>query len=87
MRVRFTLLRRGRIRYEIASPLFCRQMNGPIRNRGTYGKTDHFWLMVFKTREVVERFLANGKPVEKVMRLSTLGYDPCDSATEPHDRR
>lgn len=85
VRVRFTPLR-GRIRYEIASPLFCKQMNGPIRNRGTYGASDLVWLPVFKTRTAVDRFIAKGVPMEKTMRLATLRYDSCDFALEPATR-
>jgi hypothetical protein len=82
VRVRFTPLR-NRIRYEVLSPLWCDQMNATVRNRGTYRPADLVWLRVFRTRAAVDRFLREGRVVERTMLLSTLWYDTCDYALDP----
>jgi len=82
VRVTFTPLK-TRIRYEIESPLFCQGMNAPIRDHATYTHRDGAWIGAFGSRAAVGRFLKNGRPVTKRMRLQTLGYDACDYALQP----
>ena len=72
-----------RIRYEVLSPLFCIDMNGPVRNRDTLTARDVVWLWVFGSSARVERFRREGKAIKRRMRLNTLGYDPCDFAENP----
>jgi hypothetical protein len=57
-------------------------MDGPIQNRGTYTHRDLFWQRAFGSKSGVERFLREGRVVEKTMRLSKLGYKSCDFALE-----
>jgi hypothetical protein len=76
-----------RLRFEVRSPLFCTQMQGPVRNHGTLERRDLVWLRVFRTRAAVERFWRRGKPLRRVMQLSTLYYDTCDFALKPPPRR
>lgn len=72
-----------RIRYDIASPLRCDQMNGPVRNHATYTPDDLVWLRVFRTRAAVNAFVRAGRRLTRVVRLSTLYYDTCDYALYP----
>lgn len=67
-----------RIRYTIQGVVHCSRMNTRVRNRGTYGVSDLVWIRVFGSRRAAERFLAHGRAITLRMRLSTLGYDPCD---------
>jgi hypothetical protein len=76
-----------RIRYEIQSPLFCTRMNGPVVNRRTLTLNDQVFLWTFGSWSAVNRIWREGKPVRRTMRLSTLGYDPCDFAKEPAPSR
>ena len=78
----FTPLKQ-RIRYQVRSPLFCDQMNGPVRNRGTYTLRDGIWNAVFGSPQAARRFLLNGAVLVRRVRLSTLGYDQCDFALRP----
>ena|SRR5437868_10542983 len=78
---------RRQIRYQVLAPLFCLRMDGPVRNRGTYPIRDGVWRQVFGSLAKVERFFRKGEPLHKTVRLSTLGYDPCDFATEPPPSR
>jgi hypothetical protein len=55
-------------------------MKAPLRNRGTYAAKDAIWSWVFGSSRAAQRFLDHGRIVKKRMRLSTLGYDPCDFA-------
>lgn len=82
VRVRLTPLG-NRIRFEVLSPLFCDQMQGRVRNRGTYTLNDLVWRRVFRSRRAMQRFLDAGKVVERIMLLRTLWYDDCDYALRP----
>jgi hypothetical protein len=82
----FTPLKRH-IRYQILSPLQCARMDGPIQNRGTHTLRDAVWVWAFGSAAAVRRFFAAGKVVQKRMRLTTLGYKPCDFALEPPPSR
>lgn len=78
----FTPLRR-KIRFEILSPIYCLRMNARVQSRGSWAVDDLMCAKVFGSRSRAERFLLQGRPLMRTMRLSTLFYDPCDFAIEP----
>ena len=78
--IEVTLIPLGnKIKYRLTGKVYCNRQNSELQNSGTFLVDDLVWNAVFGSRIKTKKFIKNNRTVKKVMPISYLGYERCDS--------
>lgn len=69
----------NKIKYRLTGKVYCNRQDSKLQNSGTYSVDDLVWNAVFGNRLETKKFIKNNRTVKKIIPISYLGYNQCDS--------